>query len=92
MVPALLSGEAEFTLLDVPDAVLDLQKWAGKIKVLGPISEHQQLASAFRSSGPKLRDAFNEYLKKIKADGTYDKLVDQYYPGIRFYFPDFFGH
>ena len=91
MVPALLNNDAELTLLDVPDALLDLQKWAGKIKVLGPISDHQILATAFRQSGPKLRDAFNDYLVKIKADGAYDALVDKYYPGIRRYFPDFFA-
>lgn len=91
MVPALLNKEAELTLLDVPDAILDLKKWAGKIKVLGPISEHQDLAAAFPKDAPKLRDAFDEYLLKIKADGTYDKLVDKYYPGIRRYFPEFFA-
>ena len=35
MVPALLNGEAEFTLLDVPDALLDLQRclarWCGTL-------------------------------------------------------------
>ena len=91
MVPALLNKEAELTLLDVPDAILDLKKWAGKIKVLGPISEHQDLAAAFPKDAPKLRDAFDQYLLKIKADGTYDKLVDKYYPGIRRYFPEFFA-
>ncbi len=91
MVPALLNKDAEFTLLDVPDAVLDLQKWAGKIKVIGPISEQQELAAAFPKSSPELRDAFNEYMRRIRADGSYDRLVNKYYPGIRRYFPDFFG-
>ena len=91
MVPALLNGDAEFTLLDVPDAILDLQKWAGKIKVIGPISEQQQLAAAFPPSSPELRAAFDAYLQQIKADGTYDQLVDKYYPGIRRYFPEFFA-
>jgi ABC-type amino acid transport substrate-binding protein len=91
MVPALLNKEAELSLLDVPDAILDLRKWAGQIKVIGPISEHQNLAAAFPKDAPALRDAFDEYLLKIKADGTYDRLVDQYYPGIRRYFPDFFA-
>lgn len=59
MVPALINGEAEFTLLDVPDALLDLQKWAGKIKVIGPVSEEQRLAAAFPKSSPRLRDAFD---------------------------------
>jgi ABC-type amino acid transport substrate-binding protein len=91
MVPALLNGDAEFSLLDVPDAILDLKKWAGKIKVLGPISEEQQLAAAFPKDAIELRAAFDEYLKKIRADGTYDKLVNKYYPGIRRYFPEFFA-
>ena len=91
MVPALLNGEAEFTLLDVPDAVLDLQKWAGKIKVVGPISEEQQLAAAFPKDAPALRAAFDDYLRKTRADGSYDKLVNKYYPGIRRYFPEFFA-
>jgi glutamine transport system substrate-binding protein len=91
MVPALLNKEAELTLLDVPDAILDLKKWAGQIKVLGPISEHQDLAAAFPKDAPELRQAFDEYLAKIRADGSYDKLVDKYYPGIRRYFPEFFA-
>jgi ABC-type amino acid transport substrate-binding protein len=91
MVPALLNQESELTLLDVPDVILDLKKWAGQIKVLGPISGHQALASAFPKDAPNLRDAFNSYLRKIRADGSYDQLVDRYYPGIRRYFPEFFA-
>lgn len=91
MVPALLNKEADLTLLDVPDAILDLKKWAGQIKVIGPISEHQNLAAAFPEGAPELRDAFNDYLEKIKAEGRYDKLIDKYYPGIRRFFPEFFA-
>ncbi len=64
---------------------------SGKVKVIGPISEEQKLAAAFRQSGPKLRDAFDAYLRKIKANGSYDALVNKYYPGIRKYLPDFFA-
>jgi ABC-type amino acid transport substrate-binding protein len=91
MVPALLRGDADFTLLDVPDALLDLQRWAGRIKIIGPMSEPQELAAAFPKSAAELRAAFDAYLTRIKADGTYDKLVDKYYPGVRHYFPDFFS-
>lgn len=91
MVPALLNGEAELTLLDVPDAILDLQKWAGQIKVLGPISEEQVLAAAFPKDAPALRQAFDDYLRGLRADGSYDRLVDKYYRGIRRYFPAFFA-
>ncbi len=91
MVPALLADQAEFTLLDVPDALIDLQRWAGRIKVIGPVSAPQDLAAAFPRSSPELRAAFDRYLVKIKEDGTYDKLVNKYYPGVRHYFPDFFA-
>lgn len=91
MVPAMLSGVAEYTLLDVADVILDLQKWAGHIKVLGPISEEQEMAAAFPPDAPQLRDAYNEYLRKVKADGTYEKLVRKYYPGIHAYFPEYFA-
>jgi ABC-type amino acid transport substrate-binding protein len=91
MVPAMLNGVAEYTLLDVADVILDLQKWAGRIKVLGPISEEQEMAAAFPLSSPQLRDAFNDYLRKIKDDGSYQKLARKYYPGIHSYFPEFFA-
>jgi ABC-type amino acid transport substrate-binding protein len=91
MVPAMLNKEAELTLLDVPDAILDLRKWAGKIKILGPISGQQMLATAFPKDAPDLRDEFNAYLRDIKASGVYDRLVDKYYPGIRRFFPEFFA-
>ncbi|HEY0218272.1 MAG TPA: transporter substrate-binding domain-containing protein [Afipia sp.] len=91
MVPAMLNKEAELTLLDVPDAILDLRKWAGKIKILGPISERQMLATAFPKDAPALRDEFNAYLADIKASGVYDRLVDKYYPGIRRFFPEYFA-
>lgn len=91
MVPAMLNKEAELTLLDVPDAILDLRKWAGKIKIIGPISDRQMLATAFPKDAPALRDEFNAYLKDIKASGVYDRLVDKYYPGIRRFFPEYFA-
>lgn len=91
MVPALLHLDADLSLLDVPDLMLDMQKWAGTFKVIGPISEEQVLAAAFPKDAPRLRDAFNAYLRQIKEDGTYDRLVDQYYPGARHYFPGFFA-
>jgi hypothetical protein len=91
MVPAMLNNEAELTLLDVPDAILDLRKWAGKIKVLGPISDRQTLATAFPKDAPALRDEFNAYLRDLKFSGAYDRLVDKYYPGIRRFFPEYFA-
>jgi len=66
MVPALLNGEAELSLLDVPDLLIDLKKWPAKFKVIGPISDHQDLAAAFPKDAPELRNSFNEYLNSIQ--------------------------
>jgi len=91
MVPALLKLDADLSLLDVPDVILDMQKWPGKFKIIGPISGQQVLAAAFPRDAPQLRDAFDAYLSKLKASGEYDRLVDKYFPGIRSYFPTFFA-
>ena len=91
MVPALLNNDAELSLLDVADALLDMQKWTGKIKVIGPISEVQEMAAAFPKDAPELRGAFDAYLQKMRADGTYEAIVKKYYPGIKSYFPEFFA-
>lgn len=90
MVPAMLKGEADLSLLDVPDLLIDLKKWPGKFKVIGPISGDQDLAAAFPKDAPLLRDAFNDYLALTKRDGRYAALVQKYYSGIQVYFPTFF--
>jgi ABC-type amino acid transport substrate-binding protein len=90
MVPALLNHDGETTLLDVPDALIALQRWPGQIKVIGPISDDQQMAVAFRPSSPQLRKAFNDYLAGVRADGSYARLVEKYYPSVFDYFPGVF--
>lgn len=89
LAPALLADESEFTLLDVPDALVALQKWPGEIKVIGPVSEPQDMAPAFRPGDDALREAFNAYLAELKADGRFDALALKYYPFVADYFPDF---
>jgi ABC-type amino acid transport substrate-binding protein len=91
MAPAILNGEAETALLDVPDALIALEKWPGQLKVIGPISDTQNMGVAFRKDSPKLRAAFNDYLAMIRRDGTYEKLVEKYYPSVFLYYADFFS-
>lgn len=90
MVPAILNNEAQTTLLDVADSLIALEKWSNEIKVIGPISEDQQMAVGFRKDSPHLRQAFNEYLIKIKQDGSFNQLVTKYYPSIFHYYQDYF--
>lgn len=90
IAPAVILGKAGITLLDVPDALVALQKWPGKIKIIGPLTERQDMAIAFPKDSPKLAAAFNEFFIKLQTNGTYEKLVRKYYPGVFKYFPDFF--
>jgi ABC-type amino acid transport substrate-binding protein len=89
--PVLINGEGELALLDVADAMIALQKWPGKIKVIGPVSEPQHMAVAFRKDAPRLRQAFEEFLAEARLDGTYRRLVKSYFPEAPVYFPAFFA-
>jgi ABC-type amino acid transport substrate-binding protein len=91
IAPALLNGEAELTLLDVPDALVALQKWPGQIKIIGPVSGEQSMAVAFSRDSPRLLAAFDRYLDKCRKDGTYVALVKKYYPFVFSCFPQFFA-
>ena len=90
MAPAVIDGKAEMTLLDVPDALVALEKWPERLKVIGPLSEQQSMGVGFAKSSPELLKAFNEFFAQIWRDGTYYKLVKKYYPAVFSYYTDFF--
>lgn len=91
MAPAVLKGEAEATLLDAPDALVAMQRWPGKFKVIGPLCEKQTMAAAFAPDAPDMLERYNKFLRKIKQDGRYLALIKKYYPDALFYFPEFFA-
>ncbi len=91
IAPALIKGETELTLLDVPDALVALQKWPGKIKIIGPVSEVQDMAVAFSKDAPELLAEFNRFLDKAKKDGSFAQLAKKYYPFVSNYYPKFFA-
>lgn len=92
LVPAVINGYAETALLDLPDVLVALTRWPGQFKIIGPISQKQNMAVAFAKNTPHLRAAFNTFFLKIQSDGTYRLLVKKYYPDIFEYYPDFFNN
>jgi ABC-type amino acid transport substrate-binding protein len=90
LAPAIINGVADATILDVPDALVALEKWPGQIKVIGPVSPVQQMGLGFAKNAPLLRAAFNDFFEMAKADGTYRQLVKKYYPSAFLYFSKFF--
>ncbi|MBW1960077.1 MAG: transporter substrate-binding domain-containing protein [Deltaproteobacteria bacterium] len=90
LTPAIINRDADATLLDVPDALVALEKWAGKIKVIGPVSHMQNMGYAFAKTSLRLRDSFNRFFEQCKKDGTYVRLVKKYYLSVFSYYPEFF--
>lgn len=90
MAPSVINGVAELTLLDVPDALVAMQRYPGEIKILGPLTKDQLMGCGFRKDAPLLREAFNQFFSKIARDGTYKKLVEKHYPSVFVYLGDFF--
>lgn len=90
IAPALLNKMGELTILDVPDALVALEKWPGKFKIIGPVSDKQLMGVGFPRSSNQLREAFNAFLDKSRKDGSYMKIVKKYYPSVHLYFPEFF--
>lgn len=91
VAPALIQGEGDLALLDVADAMVALQRYPGKMKVIGPVSDPQSMAVAFRPGSPRLREEFEAFLADIRRDGTYDELIATYFPEAPVYFREFFA-
>ncbi|MEA1968042.1 MAG: transporter substrate-binding domain-containing protein [Thermodesulfobacteriota bacterium] len=90
LAPAVINKDAYGTILDVPDSLVALEKWPGQLKILGPVSSEQGMAVGFPKRSVKLLDEFNAFIKKIKKDGTYLKIIKKYYPAALIYYPEFF--
>ncbi|MCF4151567.1 transporter substrate-binding domain-containing protein [Dethiosulfovibrio sp. F2B] len=82
LVPALISGRSELVLLDVPDVLVGLASWPGQIKVIGPISQKQEMAVAFPKESD-LREEFERFFSELVDKGEYSLMVEEYYPSIR---------
>ena len=89
MIPSVMAQIADAALIDVPVALVGLSNWPGKIKVIGPISETQEMAAAFSKTSPNLQREFAFFFKKFKESGQYKTLVSKYYPAVFIYYPDF---
>jgi len=79
-IGALLQGNTDTILTDEPDALVLLGIWPGKLKVIGPISDKQRIAVAFAPESEELLEAFNAFLHSCMNDGSYDVIINRYYP------------
>ena len=87
---AVIKGESETAIMEMPDALLALKKHPGRIKIIGPLSPTQDMAVGFAKDSVQLRSEFRKFLAQIKKDGTYVTIVKKYYPSAPEYYPSFF--
>ncbi len=88
LAPAVIKGHTELTILDVPDTLVALAKFPGKLKVLGTVSEKQVMAFGISKDSPKLLESFNRFLEELRKSGKLRVLIEKYYPAIALYFPE----
>lgn len=91
MIPSVVAQMADATLIDAPVALVGLSTWPGKIKIIGPVSEAQEMAAAFPKESPNLQRAFADFFREFKKNGKYRALVGKYYPSVFIYYPEFFN-
>ena len=90
IAPAVIGGKAEMTLLDVPDALVALERFPQELKVIGPLSEKQGMGVGFPQTSPELQNEFASFFDGIWAKEIYLELIKKYYPAVLAYFPQFF--
>lgn len=90
LAPSLIKGLADVSLIDVPDALVALNKWGKLLKVIGPISEEQRMGVAFRKESSELLEDFNVFFARLNESGEYREMVFKYYPGVFKYYSSFF--
>ena len=85
---AIVKGDCELVLQDAPDALLALSKYPAKVKVIGAITEQQFMAFGISKDSPNFLESFNNFLKKLRDNGTLRELIIKYYPLTTNFFPN----
>jgi len=76
--------EIEVTIADSNVAFLN-RRYYPDVKIAFPIEEQQSLAWAVKKGEAGLQKAINEFLKKIKKDGTFAKIYKKYYSNVEIF-------
>ena len=79
-VIALMQGDVDAVVIDLPSAVGFMDQYPGKLMVGTALTSGEALGMAFQPDS-ELRAAFNAALVRYKADGSYAKLYDKYFGG-----------
>lgn len=79
-VEALVNGQIDAVIIDKNPAMAYKDQHGDAVKLLEGLFEEEEYALAVKKGNKELLDAINQALKDIKADGTFDKIVEKYIP------------
>ena len=75
----LLNGDVQAVINDKPVTEAYMKKQPDKIKMVGEPLNAENYGFAVQKGNTELLDKINDGLKNIKEDGTFDKLVDEWF-------------
>ncbi|WP_280743364.1 MULTISPECIES: transporter substrate-binding domain-containing protein [unclassified Parabacteroides] len=75
-------GDIDYAVCDLQDATI-FQRELPEIDIQTDISFTQLQAWAVRKNSPVLADSLNSWLRKIKEEGSFDKIYKRYYSSQR---------
>ncbi len=78
LIGKVAEGEIEVTVADSNIALLN-RRYYPEIRIAFPISIKQSLGWAVRRGNETLLEAMNQFLSRVREDGTYRKIYDHYY-------------
>ena len=78
-VVALLNGDVDGVVIDLPSAVGFMEQYPGKLAVGPELTTGEALGMVFQKGDTVFEPAFNAALVRFKADGTYAKLYDKWF-------------
>jgi membrane-bound lytic murein transglycosylase F len=76
--------EIDLTVADSNIALLN-RRYYPDIRIAFPLGEEESLGWAVRKREKALLEKINDFFKKIKADGTYEKLYNKYYANVEIF-------
>jgi ABC-type amino acid transport substrate-binding protein len=79
-VEALVGGKIDAVIIDKNPANAYKDQHGDKIKLVEGLFDTEEYALAVKKGNKELLDALNKALDELKADGTFDKIVEKYIP------------
>ena len=76
---ALDNGEVDAVIRDLPLDISRFNSQPGRYTLVAEYDTGEQYGFAVAKGNTALADALNQQLKRVKADGTYQKIYDQYF-------------